>query len=199
MQFTKVPIDAGMTRQVNAGIIATDVNLTAMTYTQISATTGGINATCVPTFVDTGENIDNAPKNTLDFKKLDTWECKLSTTLQGITAETLALSLGAVDVTIDADGKTTNITPRSTIKKTDFKDIWFLGDMADGGFLAIQVKNALSNEGLNFQSVDGDNGTLAFAITGHISADALDVVPMQFYLYKEPTSPITKTTKKDSE
>ena len=35
----------------------------------ICLTTGGITATCVPTFVDDGADSDNVPDNMLEFKK----------------------------------------------------------------------------------------------------------------------------------
>jgi hypothetical protein len=43
----------------------------------ICATTGGINPTCVPTYSDLGEDVDNCPVNMRELKNLDSWECTL--------------------------------------------------------------------------------------------------------------------------
>ena len=46
----------------------------------ICATTGGINPSCVPSFVDWGEDVDNCPNNMMELKKISGYECSLGFT-----------------------------------------------------------------------------------------------------------------------
>lgn len=143
----------------------------------VCATTGGVNPTCVPTFSDLGEDVDNVPLNMKELKHLDSWECKLSTTCLGTTAEAIKLSLGCADI----DTETSRIIPRGTLSQKDFTDLWWVGDKADGGFVAIQIKNALSTGGFSLQTTKNGKGTIGLEITGHVSIKAQKTVPMVFY------------------
>lgn len=144
----------------------------------ITATTGGINASCVPTFSDLGEDVDNCPVNTKELKHLDSWLCKLSFTALGTSAEKIRLSLGAADV----DAQTGAITPRADLKQDDFSDeLWWVGDRADGGLVAIKLMNALSTGGFTLQTTKNGKGQISVELTGHVSINAQKVVPMVFY------------------
>lgn len=144
----------------------------------ITATTGGINASCVPTFSDFGEDVDNCPSNMKELKHLDSWLCKLSFTALGTSAEKIRLSLGAADV----DAQTGAITPRADLKQDDFSDeLWWVGDRADGGLVAIKLMNALSTGGFTLQTTKNGKGQISVELTGHVSINAQEVVPMVFY------------------
>lgn len=144
----------------------------------ITATTGGINASCVPTFSDLGEDVDNCPGNMKELKHLDSWLCKLSFTALGTSAEKIRLSLGAADV----DAQTGAITPRADLKQDDFSDeLWWVGDRADGGLVAIKLMNALSTGGFTLQTTKNGKGQISVELTGHVSINAQEVVPMVFY------------------
>lgn len=144
----------------------------------ITATTGGINASCVPTFSDLGEDVDNCPVNTKELKHLDSWLCKLSFTALGTSAQKIRLSLGAADV----DAQTGAITPRADLKQDDFSDeLWWVGDRADGGLVAIKLMNALSTGGFTLQTTKNGKGQISVELTGHVSINAQKVVPMVFY------------------
>lgn len=54
-------------------------------------------------------------------------------------------------------------------------------EKADGGFVAIELKNALSTEGFSLQTTKNGKGQVAVTITGHVSINAQSVVPMVFY------------------
>ena len=144
----------------------------------ITATTGGINASCVPTFSDLGEDVDNCPGNMKELKHLDSWLCKLSFTALGTSAQKIRLSLGAADV----DAQTGAITPRADLKQDDFSDeLWWVGDRADGGLVAIKLMNALSTGGFTLQTTKNGKGQISVELTGHVSINAQEVVPMVFY------------------
>lgn len=181
-KFTVIPQDAFDALQMDAGVLLTTFDPADPDAPDdediICATTGGINPSCVPTYSDFGEDVDNVPNNMKEFKHLDGWDCKISTTGLGTSPELIKLALGAADI----DGtNTSKIVPRRDLEQTDFSDIWWVGDRADGGCVAIQLKNALSTGGFSLQTTKNGKGQVAIELTGHVSIAAQNVVPMVFY------------------
>lgn len=181
-KFTVIPENTFSELQLNAGVLLnkfTPATATAPADEDIiCATTGGITVSCTPTFSDLGEDVDNCPKNTKELKHLDGWECKMSTTALGTSPANIKLSLGCADV----DGTdTTKIVPRVDLAQSDFSDIWWVGDRADGGMVAIQVKNALSTGGFSLKTTDNGKGQITLELTGHVSISKQSEVPMVFY------------------
>lgn len=179
-RFTKIPENTFSALQLDAGLLLKTFNVTTPNVKDediITATTGGINVVCQPSFSDLGEDVDNCPNNMMELKKLESWECTVSFTAIGTSAELIKLSLGCADI----DSATSKITPRADLAQTDFSDLWWVGDRADGGFVAIQIKNALSTEGFSLQTTKNGKGQISCTITGHLSLTAQDVVPMEFY------------------
>lgn len=181
-KFTVIPESTFTELQINAGVLLNKFTPgTAAAPADediICATTGGVNVSCVPTFSDLGEDVDNCPKNTKELKHLDGWDCKMSTTALGTSPANIKLSLGCADVdTTD----TTKIVPRVDLAQTDFSDIWWVGDRADGGMVAIQLKNALSTGGFSLKTTDKGKGQITVEITGHVSIKKQSEVPMVFY------------------
>ena len=149
----------------------------------ICATTGGISISCVPTYSDMGEDIDNCPNNTKELKHLDGWECKVSTTALNTTPEMIAMQLGAADITNVSDENTKKITPRMNLdSEKDFKDIWWLIDVSDGGLAAVKIANALSTGGFVLQTTKNGKGQYTLEIMGHPSIKTQSTVPMEFYV-----------------
>lgn len=179
--FTKIPQSTFDELQTDAGVLLKNFDPTNPEVTDeniICATTGGINPTCVPTYSDMGEDVDNAPVGMMELMKLDGWDTSLGFTAINVTPEIIRIALGAAD--IDADnGK---ITPRRNLKDTDFADVWWVGDRSDGGMVAICLKNALSTSGFSLQTTKNGKGQIAVTLGGHVSIDAQDVVPMEFYV-----------------
>lgn len=185
MIYTKVSQDAIDTLQLNAGCLLStfDVN---NPYTPpaseniIATTTGGINPTCEPEFEDFGEDIDNVPNNMKEFKQRTGWNCAMSFTSIKFNAENTAWGLGSSETSTLTNG-VKKIVPKRDVSLTDFKDIWWVGDKVNGGAFAVRLMNALSTGGLNMQSTKNGKGTIQMKITGHVSIDAQDTVPMEFY------------------
>lgn len=146
----------------------------------ICLTTGGITATCTPTFVDDGADIDNVPDNMLEFKRITSYTATLGFTALSVSASAIKLSLGAAD-TSDEEG-VTKITPRMELKETDFEDIWWVGDVKGGKMAAVQLKKALSTGGFSLKTTKAGKGNLSVTLTGHYSIKAQDEVPMDFYI-----------------
>lgn len=178
-KFTVIPQNTFESLQLDAGVLLKKFNPAEVAAPDdadiICATTGGINASCVPTYSDMGEDVDNCPVNMMELKHLDSWECKISFTSLGTDVEGIKLALGAADTAANM------VTPRRDLKQTDFTDLWWVGDRADGGCVAIQLKNALSTGGFSLQTSKSGKGQTSVELTGHVSLDAQDVVPMVFY------------------
>lgn len=189
--YTKIPADTFDQIQMDAGVLLStfDPDNPAVTDAAIIAvTTGGINATCVPTYSDLAEDIDNCPNNTKELKHLDGWECKMSFTALNFNADKFKMWLGAADKTAKTTTTAAKVTPRNSLAQTDFSNsIWWVGDKTNGGAIAIELKNALSTGGINLKTTKNGKGQLSVELTGHYSITNMDVVPMQFYEL-EPTT-----------
>lgn len=186
--FTLIPQDTFKEMQTNAGVLLYTFDPTAPAKPDdadiVCATTGGINASCVPTYTDLGEDVDNCPNNTMELKQLEGWECKMSTTSLGTSAKSIRLALGAADIDAENNSK---ITIRNKLENRDFTDLWWVGDRADGGMVAIKLKNALSTGGFVLQTTKNGKGQTTLELTGHVSINAQDEMPMEFYS-AEPTA-----------
>lgn len=234
-KFTVIPQDTFTALQLDAGVLLNSFNpATAAAPSDediICATTGGIEVSCVPTYSDFGEDVDNCPNNMKELKHLDGWDCKMSTTSLGTSPELIKLALGAADIsgatyalTSDVSitaGKTYytrsgtspnyvytpvaspvladiatyyeetspdyKITPRRDLSQSDFSTIWWVGDRADGGMVAVKLMNALSTGGFTLQTSKNGKGQISIEITGHVSMNAQSVVPMEFYSADPPS------------
>lgn len=182
--FTVIPQDTFDGLQLDAGVLLKKFDPAKVAAPQnediICATTGGINISCVPTYSDLGEDVDNCPVNTKELKHLDGWECKMSFTALGTSPENIKLALGAATVS------TTKVTPNRDLKQEDFSDIWWVGDRADGGVVAACLKNALSTGGFALKTTKNGKGQVSVELTGHVSIAAQDTMPMEFYSIAPP-------------
>lgn len=181
-RFTVIPQDTFNALQMDAGVLLKRFNPAAPAAPAdediVCATTGGVNPSCVPTFSDLGSDVDNVPVNMKELKHLDSWACALSTTSLGTSPELIRMSLGCADIDENNNYK---IIPRANLKQTDFTDLWWVGDRADGGLVAVRIKNALSTGGFSLQTTKNGKGQIALTITGHVSINAQSEVPMEFY------------------
>ena len=187
MRFTKIPQNTFNELQLNAGILLKDFDLATGTFNDsdmLTATTGGLKVAVKPTYEDFGEDIDNCPKNTKELKKkTDADEVTVGGTALCITADMLMLLLGAAD----QDQVTGKITPRKDLALTDYKTIWWVGDMSDGGYIAVKIINALSTDGFSLKTNDKGKANCDFTLTGHVSMNAQDVIPVEFCIAEGET------------
>ena len=180
-RFSVVSQDVFAEFQVDAGVLLKKFDPESPELVDsdiICATTGGINPTCVPTYSDMGEDVDNVPIGMKELMHLDGWETTLGFTALNTTPEVIRMALGAADIGA-TNGK---ITPRRNLKDTDFADIWWVGDRTDGGLVAIRLINALSTSGFSLQTTKNGKGQIAVTLAGHVSITEQDVVPMEFYV-----------------
>lgn len=177
-KYTQIPVATFQQLQINAGMLLSKFDPTAAPTEadKLGATTGGINFTATPTHSDFGEDIDNCPKNTMELKRQDDVEVKMSGTFVSMTTETCKRLIGAADI---STANPNEVVPRRDLKLSDFKDLHWVGDYGatDGSYIHIVIMNALSTGGFQLQSTDKAKGQFAFEFTGHYSMSAQDVVP----------------------
>ncbi len=184
-RFTRIANDAFDALQVDAGVLLTNFDpsnpyVTPASEDILATTTGGVNPTCEPTYSDYGEDVDNVPNNMMEFKHLDGWNAAMAFSSIKFNAANTKWALGAADTELMANG-VTKIMPRRDLRQSDFADLWWVGDKANGGAYAIRLLNALSTGGLNIQSSKNGKGTNQITVTGHVSINAQDVMPMEIY------------------
>lgn len=191
-RFAVISTDAFDALQLDAGVLLTNFDIENPYTTPASAdilatTTGGVNPTCTPTYSDLAEDVDNVPNGMKEFKHLDGWEAKMAFSSIKFNAANTKWALGAADTELLANG-VTKIVPRKDLKQTDFADLWWVGDKANGGAYAIKLLNALSTGGLNIQSSKNGKGTNQVEVSGHVSINAQDVMPMEIYDIPAPST-----------
>lgn len=188
MKFNKIPETTFQQLQLNAGILLSSFNPSTATVENtaiIGATTGGVEFSATPEYSDFGEDIDNAPKNMKELKKLDNWTVEMSGTFVTVDVNSIKTTIGAADID---KSDSTHIVPRNDLVDGDFTDLWWVGDYSDkngeskGGYLAIHMMNTLSTGGFAIQSTDGGKGNFAFTFTAHYSMDAQETVPFEVFV-----------------
>lgn len=192
MKFTQIAADAFQNLQLNAGMILTEFNpsnpgtASAIKANALVATSGGATFASNPTYIDFGEDIDNVPANTMQLKRIDSYDPHISGTGKTANSDALEAFLGAFTETTTSG--VTKYLPSNMLATTDFTDIWWVGDYSDkngdknGGFLAIHMENALSTGGFSLKSDNKKKGQMDFELTAHYSMDAPDKVPYEVYV-----------------
>ena len=192
--FTVIPQDTFEGLQLEAGVLLKDFDPASPAEPDdediVCATTGGINVVCTPEYTDLGEDVDNVPPNMKELKSDPQWTCQFTTTGLGTSAENIRLALGAADIT----AATSKIAPRSSLDQDDFADLWWVGDKADGGCVAVKLINALSTGGFSLQSTKQGKGQVSLEFTGHVSLEDQSTMPMEFYSLEAPTVSYTAAT-----
>lgn len=145
----------------------------------ICATTGDFGITCVPETQDFFSDVNNAQLNTKEGKRITGWNCGLTVNCLEITAETLELALGASKETDANNG----VTPRDQYEITDFKKLYWVGDMVNKNKLFVVVMdNTVSTGGLSFTATNNGKGQLALTLTPHATLGDEETIPMEFYI-----------------
>lgn len=182
---TRISADAADKMQVNAGLLLNKFNVENPVEPAdediVCETTGDFSISCVPTTEDFFADVNNAPTNTKEGKRITGWDCSLGVTALSITEENLILSLGAADVMEDG-----GVRPRRTYKAEDFKSLYWIGDMIDDNKLfAIVMDDTVSTGGLSFTSTNNGKGGLALTLMPHSTITNIEKVPMAFYILEK--------------
>ena len=181
----KVASTAAANIQVDAGLLLKNFDVTnpvePLDEDIICATSGDITASAVPDVEDFFEDVNNAPTNTMEGKRIKGWTCSVAFNCLEITPETLALALGASKV--NANG---GIAPRDQYEVSDFKKVYWIGDMVDtDNLFCIAMDNAVSTGGLSFTATNNGKGQIAVTMTPHTSLADPSQMPMEFYILEK--------------
>lgn len=190
LNYTQIPVNTFEELVLNAGIIVDSFTPSSGVIGNIlGATTGGLQFSAVPSFIDFGEDIDNCPKNTKELMQTDDYEITASGTMLTVNANTVA-RLAALADSESVSGSTglSKITLRMDIDlENDFKDVWIIADYGKGGFIAIHMMSTMSTGGFSMQTTDKGKGQFAFTYKAHYSIDAQDTVPCEIYVKEGET------------
>ena len=190
MQFSKVKANAFQTLQMNAGILVDDFTPSTRTIGNIlGATTGGLQYASNPTYVDFGEDVDNAPANTKQLKMLQYIDPVISGTFISMDGDLAAKLAGGGTY----NSTTGLITPPSAglVANSAFSDLWMIGDYSDSneqgstaaaGFVAIHIKDALNTVGFQWTTTKDGKGQFAFEYHGHYDIENIDDLPLEIYV-----------------
>lgn len=141
----------------------------------VCATTGGINLSVTPEYIDRGEDIYGMKPNTAEMMMLTGWTVEAEFTALTTNANFMRLLLGAADVN-------DSIIPRDELQAEDFNDIWWVGERIDGGTVAVRFLNSLSEDGISFKSQNKGSGQLSVRILAHGSLEEnANAVPVEMY------------------
>ena len=180
-KFTKIPANTFGSLQLDAGVILKNFDpdnvVEPADSDMVCATTGGITINCQAQYSDLGQDVDNCPNDMAELKHLDGWSCSMQFTILNMSEEGFILALGAAD----KNQTTGAIKPRRDLMLTDFVDRWWVGDRADGGAVAVKIKNALSDSGFSLKTTKDGKGNLSVTLKGHVSINHQDDMPMEFY------------------
>lgn len=179
---TRISADAAQKMQTNAGLLLNTFDVTnpvePLDEHIVTETTGDFSISCTPTTEDFFADVNNAPVNTLEGKRITGWECSLGVTALSITEETLKIALGASE--INENG---GITPRRQYKAEDFKSLYWIGDMIDEDkLLVVAMDNTVSTAGLSFSATNNGKGGLSLTLMPHTSLKDQTKIPMAFYI-----------------
>ena len=98
-KYTRMPTDTFQKLVLNAGILVdTFTPATGVIGNILGATTGGINFSTNPEFVDFGEDVDNCPNNTMELKKLSNIDPTMSGTFLTCTPAVIKSLIGSADI-----------------------------------------------------------------------------------------------------
>lgn len=180
-RFTKIPQSTFDELQIETGVLLTNFDPETGDFGDediLTATQDGITVNVKPTIVDYGEDIDNVPSNCKELAMVDDVDVNITTKAVNINKYNIKYYLTAADE--DASGKIT--VRKGMLKSADFHDIWFVGDLSNGGFVAVCIKNGLSTDGLSLATGKKKKGSSALTIKGHFSIEDPDEVPVEFYI-----------------
>lgn len=197
LAYTQIPVNTFEQLVLNAGIMVDDFTpATGEIGNILGATTGGLQFSATPSFLDFGEDIDNCPKNTKELMQTDDYVITTTGTLLTVDANTVARGLALADVAaVTGSTGLSKVTLRKDIDlENDFKDVWIIADYGKGGFIAIHMKDVLSTGGFQIQTTDKGKGQFPFTYTAHYSIDAQDDVPCEIYVQEGSANNVPSVT-----
>lgn len=178
----KISADAANNIQVEAGLLLNNFDVTSPKEPKdadiISATTGDFTITAAPQTVDFFEDVNNAPANSKEGLRITGWDCGLTVGVLEIKDATLKLALSAYE-----ERGTGGVAPRAQYQLTDFKKVYWVGDMVDEDkLLCVVMDDTVNTNGVNLTTSKNGKGNLSLELKPYASFATPTVVPMAFYI-----------------
>ena len=147
----------------------------------IGATRGGLTFRAVPQYHNV--EADGVPTNYKGLQRLDEWDVGAECTMLEFKPDTIELGLGAGVKKTSESGYTKFTVTHNIDEENDYKDIWIVGSLSNGGKAVVQIKNGLNKSGLTLSTADKGEGTFSLNITGHYDYEGLKdgVAPFAIY------------------
>ncbi len=197
-KFTGLTEKTLQNRVTGAGAYFKNYNIETDTFSSavkagklIGATKGGGNFVAKANIRNI--EVDGVQGKAKGMEEIDSWEVTLTANVLEVTAETLALALGASSITELTGKNYEQIAGKAFIDTDDYLDnVTFLGRVS--GFeepIIIQVYNALSTEGVNVTPKDKDDMVISLKFEGHYSDAMTDEPPFAIFV---PTKNTEDTT-----
>lgn len=148
----------------DAAALATAVEAAKEAGNYLGATKGGGTFTATPSTREV--EADGMRSPFVGSTRIDGWDVKLSTTVLEFTAENFKRALGAADIA--TSGKVKTLTARNNYTTQDYiEKVQWVGNLSDGGYVLIEINNALSVGGINFSISDKAEGTIPIELIAH--------------------------------
>ena len=144
----------------------------------LCATRGGATLNVTP--VVRSRAVDGVPANTMEAMTTDYVTATVSFVTINNTLEMYRRALGSADIT-DGD---TKVKLRHGFKTSDFGDLYWLGERADGDIIQLAFKNSINNSGLSLRTTQYGEGELSMTIQANYSIADLDTPPVEIEVIK---------------
>ena len=186
--LAQLPADFTEALSTGAGLVLGDFDPMAELSTQpiqeniLFATDGGVQTSCVFSYGDYAEGLDNAIAGTKQLAYVTGVECTMSGTGKTVTEKSVKSLLGHAD----SEGvDVIEIAPRKNIKTEDFETLWLVAPYGtQKGFVAVKFSNALNTGGFSWQTAKNDKGSFPFSYKGFSDLEAPDEIPFKYYMKK---------------
>jgi len=151
----------------------------------LGATQGGGSFNAVPTVRQI--TVDGGKTNIKELEIIDEWVVTMVANVKEVTAENIALALGAAKVEdTGAPEGYKKITGKEEFAAADYQDnITWVGRLKGNEKpVIIVIKNALSLNGLSLTVADKNEAMIPITLTGHYGLDKLEETPFEIYYPK---------------
>ena len=200
--LAQLPADFTEALSTGAGLILSNfdptANLDKETIKQniLFATEGGVQTSCVFSYGDYAEGLDNVPTNTKQLLHVTGVECTMGGTAKTITSESAKSFFAHADINGDSDSNgVIEISPRAKIKIEDFKTLWFVAPYGtQKGFVAVKLSSSLNTGGFSWQSANNDKSSFPFSYKGFSDLESPEEIPFKYYMKKSSNVDTTEIT-----
>lgn len=165
--LNEIGVGAGLLLKARPTITGSSVTISDDSI--LGASRGGF--TFNPTPSTRSRAIDGLASNTVGIHAVDRYEPTLSGTFITANSDVLLKALGFADNTSNV------LTARHKVKSTDYVDIWFIQPRTDGGYILIEIKNAVTTTGTNIKTNDNGETEIPLTLVGNYTLASQDTPP----------------------